>query len=69
MAKVNVPREVLRGIIAVRDSGITNMFDAPAVERIARQMGYGEAAQWARNHRREYAELMLFGPADEDASQ
>ena len=27
MAKVVVPTEVLKGIIAVRDSGLTNMLD------------------------------------------
>ena len=45
-----VPDEVLRGIEAVRASGKTNMLDAPVVKRLARRMGYTEAADWIGDH-------------------
>ncbi len=38
MAKIRVPDEVLKGIIAVRDSGLANMLDKPVV-------GFGLGAQ------------------------
>ena len=34
---VIVPKPVFRGILAVRDSGLTNMFDVPVVQQIARR--------------------------------
>ena len=43
---VTVPRAVYEGIAAVRDSGMFNMLDLPAVAGLARQMGFDEAADW-----------------------
>jgi len=43
---VLVPRAVLDGITAVRDSGMFNMLDLPAVAGLARQLGFDEAADW-----------------------
>ena len=61
MAKVTVPNEVLRGIIAVRDSGLTNMLDRPVVARLAEEMGFGETAHWVETHPKEWAEGVLCG--------
>ena len=55
MVKVKVPNEVLKGIIAVRDSGLTNMLDRPAVVQLAAEMGYDEAARWIEACPTEYA--------------
>ena len=44
--KVKLPADVLTGIEAVRQSGATNMLDRPAVQRIARELGYEEIADW-----------------------
>ena len=48
---VPVPRAVLDGIIAVKDSGMFNMMDLPAVAGSARQMGFDEAADWMNDRR------------------
>ena len=61
MAKVKVPNEVLKGIIAVRDSGLTNMLDRLMVARLAQEMGFGEAAWWVQTHHEEYAEGVFKG--------
>jgi hypothetical protein len=61
MEKVKVPKDVFEGITAVRDSGLTNMMDVPAVARLAQGMGYDEAAQWVRSNRKSYAEGFFHG--------
>jgi hypothetical protein len=55
MAKVKVPNEVLKGIIAVRDSGQTNMLDRPAVVQLAAEKGYDETARWIETYPKEYS--------------
>ena len=61
MGKVMVPNEVLKGIIAVRDSGLTNMLGRPVVARLAEEMGFEETALWVKIHRKEYAEGIFCG--------
>ena len=61
MSKVNVPKAVLDGLEAVRTSGLTNMLDRPVVVELAREFGFGEAARWINDHRREYAEGLFQG--------
>lgn len=58
---VAVPREVYEGIVAVRDSGLTNMLDRPRVAEIADKLGYDEAAEWIRSNRKAYAEGVFRG--------
>jgi len=48
---VPVPKAVLDGITAVRDSGMFNMMDLPAVAGFVRQMGFDEAADWLNDRR------------------
>ena len=59
--KVKVPPEVYEGIIAVRDSGRTNMFNIEAVKYWAFHMGYDETMVWLNEHRNEYGRGMIFG--------
>jgi len=66
MAKVKVPKEVLAGITAVRDSGLTNMLAAPVVIRLAREMGFHEAARWIQTNTARYAELVFPGAEVEE---
>ena len=60
---VMVPGAVYKGIDAVRDSGMFNMLDLPAVAGLARQMGFDEAADWLndRSNRKAYAEGIFRG--------
>ena len=69
MREVKVPQKVLDGIVAVRDGGLTNMLDRPMVTRLARRMGFEDAAEWVRTHPKEYAEgvFMGFAPQTENA--
>jgi hypothetical protein len=62
---VAVPREVYVGIVAVRDSGLTNMLDRPRVAEIAAEMDHAEAADWIRANKKLYAEGVFRGFAPE----
>ncbi len=51
---IRVPAEVKRGILAVRDSSLTNMFDIRAVQRVASDLGFFETVMWIYEHTHEY---------------
>ena len=48
-------------ILAVRDSGLTNMFDARAVQRIANDRGYYELVIYIEEHLSDYIRFILNG--------
>ena len=48
-------------ILAVRDTGLTNMFDVNAVQRIAYEMDYYELVNFLGEHRKEYVRFILTG--------
>ena len=48
-------------ILAVRGTGLTNMFDVNAVQRIANDMGFFELVVYLVEYRREYAHFILTG--------
>jgi len=48
-------------ILAIRDTGLTNMFDVSVVQRIANDMGFFELVVYLEEHRREYAHFILTG--------
>ena len=48
-------------ILAVRNTGLTNMFDVYAVQRIATQMGYNELVYYIEENRKGYAQFILTG--------
>lgn len=52
---------VKKQILAVRDTGRTNMFDTHAVQRIAYDMEFYELVTYLEEHRREYAHFILTG--------
>ncbi len=62
---VAVPRKVYEGILAVRDSGATNMLDRLRVAGIAEEMDHAEAADWIRANKKLYAEGVFRGFAPE----
>ena len=39
-------------ILAIRDTGLTNMFDVPTVQRLAYDRGYYELVCYLEEHRR-----------------
>ena len=50
-------------ILAIRDTGLTNMFDVNMVQRIANDMGFYELVVYLEEHRREYAHFIITGEA------
>ena len=50
-------------ILAIRDTGLTNMFDVPTVQRLAYDRGYYELVCYLEEHRIEYTHFILTGEA------
>ena len=48
-------------ILAVRATGLTNMFDLPMVQRIANDMDYFELVIFLEENRSEYVHFILTG--------
>ena len=55
--------KVREQILAVRDTGLTNMFDINTVQRIAFDAGYYELVNYLEEHRKEYVHFILTGEA------
>lgn len=53
-------------VLAIRDTGITNMFDSPMVQRLAFDNGYYELVNFIEEHKKEYGHLILTGEFPED---
>lgn len=53
-------------IMAIRDSGVTNMMDATRVQREAFEQGFHELVLFLEEHRGDYVHFILFG--DENRS-
>ena len=56
---------VRRQILAVRETGETNMFDVPKVQQIANRLGYYELVLFLIDHRKEYAHFIMTGEIKE----
>ena len=56
--------KVKEQIMAIRDTGLTNMFDIPMVQRLAYERGYYELVCWLEDHHKEYAHFILTGEAE-----
>ena len=50
-------------ILAIRDTGLTNMFDVPMVQRLAYERGFYELVSYLEDHRSEYVHFILTGEA------
>lgn len=57
---------VKKQILAVRDTGETNMFDVNTVQRIAMREGFYELVGYLENHKREYSRFILTGETHEE---
>ena len=55
--------KVRKQILAIRDTGLTNMFDVGSVQRIANEMGFYELVVYLEENRKEYAHYILTGEA------
>ena len=48
-------------ILTVRSTGLTNMFDVPAVQRIAYERDLYDLVLFLEEHKQEYAHFILTG--------
>lgn len=55
-------------IMAIRDSGETNMFNTKMVQVIANRMGFYESVIYLEEHRKEYVNFILTGSTGEEIS-
>ncbi len=53
--------KVKEQILAIRDTGLTNMFDIPVVQKLALDRGYYELVCFLDDHREEYVRFILRG--------
>ena len=55
--------KVKEQILAIRDTGLTNMFDVPVVQRLTYERGFYELVLYLEEHRKEYAHFIMTGEA------
>ena len=53
--------KVKEQILLIRDTGLTNMFDLPMVQRLAYERGCYELVLYLEDHREEYVHYILYG--------
>ena len=51
-------------ILAIRNTGLTNMFDVATVQRVAYGMGFHELVVYLDENHKEYAHFILTGEED-----
>lgn len=61
MSKVKINTEILEGLEAVRESGLTNMFDRQAAIEIAHDLDYSDTAYWIEDNPKEYHRGIFVG--------
>ena len=50
-------------ILAVRDTGLTNMFDVPMVQRIANDRDFYDLVLYLEDNKKEYVNFIVTGEA------
>ncbi len=55
--------KVREQILAIRDTGLTNMFDVPMVQRPAFDRDFYELVLFLEDHRQEYVKFIMTGEA------
>lgn len=53
--------KVKEQILVIRDTGLTNMFDLPMVQRLAYERDFYELVCWLEDHKKEYVRFILTG--------
>ena len=48
-------------ILAIRDTGLTNMFDLPMVQRLAYERDFFDLVIYIEEHPKEYVQFILTG--------
>ena len=55
--------KVKEQILAIRDTGLTNMFDLSLVQRLAYERDFYELVLYLEEHRKEYVHFIMTGEA------
>lgn len=55
--------KVKEQILAIRDTGLTNMFDIPMVQRLAFERDYYDLVIYLEENHKEYVHFILTGEA------
>ena len=58
-----MPERVKEQILIIRETGITNMFDLPVVQRLAYERDFFELVIFLEKHPKEYVHFILTGEA------
>ena len=53
--------KVKKQILAIRDTGLTNMFDTNMIQFLANERGYYELVVYLEEHKKEYVRFIMFG--------
>lgn len=53
--------KIKKQILVIRNTGITNMFDVTAVQRIAFEMGFYELVDFLETDRKAYVDFIIYG--------
>ena len=53
--------KVKKQILAIRDTGLTNMFDTNIVQFLANERGYYKLVVYLEKHEMEYVRFIMFG--------
>ena len=59
--KMIMTDKVFRQLLAIRDSGETNMFDTAMVQRLAFDRGLFELVCYIEDHKKEYVHFIMYG--------
>ena len=54
---------IKKQILAIRDTGLTNMFDTNMVQRLAYERDFYELVIYLEEHRSEYVKFIMTGEA------
>ena len=60
----NMNEKIKEQILAIRDSGVTNMFDVNRVQYEAYHSGFYELVTYLEDHKKEYAQFIMTGKTE-----
>ena len=62
--ELKMTSKIKEQILAIRDTGLTNMFDTTSVQRIAHEMGFYELVIFLEEEKAKYVRFILNGDED-----
>ena len=59
-------KKIRQQILAIRDTGRTNMLDTNTVQHIANEMGFYELVIFIEEHKKDYVNFIFYGDGEDD---